>query len=134
MKREVDTDDCWLYAGRLSTNGYGVLLNHRVHRLTYEKFVGQIPDDLEIDHLCEVKPCINPDHLEAVTHLENARRGNMKRRNELCRKGLHVLSGSNLLTRQRGTTLERSCKQCKSDYSKRTYEERKLTSNKSKDT
>ena len=44
------------------------------HRVAYESFRGPIPDGLEIDHLCRVRNCINPDHLEVVTHAENMAR------------------------------------------------------------
>lgn len=44
------------------------------HRVAYELFVGPIPDGLELDHLCRVRNCINPDHLEAVTHQVNVER------------------------------------------------------------
>ena len=47
----------------------------RVHRLTYEWAVGPIPEGLTIDHLCRVRNCVNPEHLEAVTQSENTRRG-----------------------------------------------------------
>lgn len=46
------------------------------HRITYLFYVGPIPDGLELDHLCRVRACCNPDHLEAVTRLVNVRRGN----------------------------------------------------------
>lgn len=78
----VNTDDCWLYAGQKNSNGYGQLrlwekgnhLNLSAHRLMYEKYKGEIPPKYEIDHLCFTPPCINPDHLEAVTRTENIRR------------------------------------------------------------
>lgn len=44
------------------------------HVLSYELHVGEVPEGLEVDHLCRVKWCCNPDHLEAVTHRENIRR------------------------------------------------------------
>lgn len=65
---------CWIWTGSIDRDGYGYLHDgrrHNAHRWTYEKFVGPIPDGLEIDHLCRVRPCVNPDHLEPVTRLEN---------------------------------------------------------------
>lgn len=71
---------CELWAGRRMVNGYGVLSTARgtgvlAHRWAYEQFVGPIPEGLVIDHLCRVRHCVNPDHLEAVTNEENLRRG-----------------------------------------------------------
>lgn len=45
------------------------------HRVAYEEQYGPIPDGMEIDHLCGNRDCVNPDHLEAVSHTENMRRG-----------------------------------------------------------
>lgn len=73
--------NCWLFTGQLNKDGYGKLrlpyskrLYRFAHRIAYESVKGPIPDDLEIDHLCRVRNCVNPDHLEPVTHLENMRR------------------------------------------------------------
>jgi len=70
---------CWLWAGSLQPNGYGHLTiqNRQVlaHCYTYERLRGPIPDGYELDHLCRNPRCINPDHLEPVTHAENCRRG-----------------------------------------------------------
>lgn len=81
-KLEVYTErsgDCILWTGGLNNKGYGVTGNlgrsAYVHRLSYEHFVGPIPEGMEIDHLCRVPRCLNPDHLEAVTHSTNVARG-----------------------------------------------------------
>jgi hypothetical protein len=62
---------CWLWTASLCHNGYGRFYwngkQGRAHRAAYELSVGPIPDGLEIDHLCSVRACVNPDHLEAVT-------------------------------------------------------------------
>jgi len=69
------TDTCWLWLGHKAGNGYGTFkMDYRkrlAHRLAYEFYVGAIPKGLVIDHLCRVRHCVNPDHLEAVTHAEN---------------------------------------------------------------
>lgn len=73
------TDSCWLWTAGLSPDGYGNFLYGgragKAHRFIYEEFKGPIPDGLEIDHLCRQRNCVNPAHLEAVTHAENVRRG-----------------------------------------------------------
>jgi hypothetical protein len=74
---------CWVWDGFLDRFGYGRLasgkrgVSYKAHRVSYEYAKGPIPDGLQIDHLCRVKGCINPDHLEAVTPGENVRRGDL---------------------------------------------------------
>lgn len=72
---------CWTHEGKRNTKGYGVDTAKRalgesilVHRRVYEALVGPIPAGLELDHLCRVRSCYNPSHLEPVTHAENMRR------------------------------------------------------------
>lgn len=78
-------DGCWEWTGAIHPKGYPVTIstdnsrnsNGRVylpHRLMAHWFKHDIPDGLEIDHLCKNKRCVNPDHLEAVTHRENIHR------------------------------------------------------------
>jgi hypothetical protein len=77
-KYVVNNNGCWIWQDHLSGLGYGVLFfgaqRMRAHRWSYEHFVGPIPDDFTIDHLCKTPACVNPDHLEPVTREENTRR------------------------------------------------------------
>lgn len=73
------TGDCWLWTASKTSAGYGnfkaAANNVYAHRLSYEWLMGPIPEGLVIDHLCRVPNCVNPEHLEPVTHKENVRRG-----------------------------------------------------------
>ncbi len=87
---------CWLWLGALKENGYGAFgmkrgANGYAHRFSYLVHKGDIPDGLEIDHLCRVRCCVNPDHLEAVTHQVNKIRGIKTH----CKYG-HALTEDNL--------------------------------------
>lgn len=79
MQRVNRTETCWLWTGALDRYGYGQISvgNHRekAHRATYKALVGPIPEGLVIDHLCRVRNCVNPAHMEPVTLAENTRRG-----------------------------------------------------------
>lgn len=87
---------CWLWTGATS-NGYGHICldykRHLVHRVVYEMLVGPIPAGLTLDHLCRVRLCCNPDHLEPVTLAENMARSPWFRPTH-CRKG-HSLMNNN---------------------------------------
>jgi hypothetical protein len=83
--RHVDTSgDCWLWTGSLDRAGYGrftVSADRRAQsaaRVSYELFVGPIPEGMTIDHVaargCTSTACVNPAHLEAVTQGENVMR------------------------------------------------------------
>lgn len=75
---------CWLWSGSKSLTGYGqVSLNNRLytaHRVSYHIFKGKVPPDMQLDHLCMVRHCVNPKHLEPVTAIENVRRSILLRR------------------------------------------------------
>jgi hypothetical protein len=81
---EVDRSGCWIFTGATGgTMGYGVLQRGRrgegiirAHRLAYEYFVGEIPADKVVDHICNTPKCVNPKHLRLLTHWENNARGN----------------------------------------------------------
>ena len=76
---------CWLWLGTTTGGkpGYGYIgagghdgPGLRAHIVLWEHKNGPVPDGLELDHLCRVRECVNPDHLEAVTHQVNCQRGN----------------------------------------------------------
>lgn len=79
-KVNVREDGCWEWLGMRDRRygrfyaGGGNNAEKWAHRRSYEMFVGPIPEGLEIDHLCRFTFCVNPEHLEAVTHEENMRR------------------------------------------------------------
>lgn len=127
---------CWLYNGALAADGYARVkdassdLALLVHRVTYEKLVGPIPGGLVLDHLCRVRHCVNPEHLEPVTHLENLRRGVKARLGERthCSKG-HEFTPENTILHRRdrkdgGVSFTPVCRTCRRAYY-RTREARK---------
>lgn len=106
---------CWIWDKAKNHGGYGVMRVHgrqkRTHRIAYELYVGQIQDGLQIDHLCRVRACCNPDHLEPVTARENVMRSDgfaaINARKVVCVNG-HELTGDNVRI-DRG---HRTCKPC----------------------
>lgn len=70
---------CWIWQGALNDRGYalggGNGLGRLAHRVIWEREHGLVPEGFELDHLCRVRCCVNPEHLEVVTHAENMRRG-----------------------------------------------------------
>lgn len=69
---------CWLWTGPLKANGYGSVgiggRKYQAHRAVYELHRGPIADGMQLDHLCCVRACVNPAHLEPVSPSENIRR------------------------------------------------------------
>ena len=70
---------CWLWSGADKRNGYGQITisgkKLSVHRLAFTVLSGAIPAGLDLDHLCRVRCCVNPEHLEPVTRQTNLLRG-----------------------------------------------------------
>lgn len=115
--------DCWIWTGETVKGGYGRITVRGVrwlaHRLAYVTWHGPIPDGYEVDHLCRTPPCVNPDHLEAVTGIENIRRSTAPsahalRTNE-CVNG-HEYTPENTY---RQTDGRRYCRQCVLDRRRR---------------
>lgn len=103
---------CWIWMAT-GSRGYGSIavnrIHQRAHRISYELHKGVIPAGFDVDHLCGVKSCVNPYHLEAVSHKTNCQRRDAHR--TTCAKG-HDWSGKN----SRG---EKICHTCQKDAAKR---------------
>lgn len=121
--RQGDTPDhapdlgpCWLWVGALTEDGYGVmgvldLPTASAHRWSYRHHVDDLPEDLELDHMCLVANCVNPWHLDPVPHAENVRRVNARKTH--CPQG-HPYDEVN--TRWQRDGKGRLCKTCQSEH------------------
>lgn len=114
----VDESGCWLWQGAQNGNGYAQvqLTGQRflVHRVSYVWLVGQpIPEGLQLDHLCRVRHCLNPDHLEPVTPSVNSLRADLaNRRRTHCPSG-HEYTPDNVKLVRFATTTRRYCRACR---------------------
>jgi hypothetical protein len=111
---------CWVWILAIDRDGYArVTVNRkpsRAARVYYEQAKGPIPEGLVVDHLCRVRSCVNPEHLEAVTHAVNVQRGAAGPR-EICRHG-HPYDEENTYISPAGT---RHCRTCRNLASNRKY-------------
>lgn len=125
-KYEVAPSGCWTWIAARNHYGYGQFWKdgkpQYAHRVSYEHHKGPIPDGFQVDHLCRVRNCVNPEHLEVVTQRENNRRsGSPSAKNMLkthCYKG-HPLDGENLYVDPKG---QRYCRVCRREVDRRRTE------------
>ena len=107
-----DANGCMLWLGYVRTNGYGQFGRcSPAHRVAYELAYGPIGSDLQVDHLCRIRHCVAPLHLEAVTQQENIKRGDAglhQRIKTHCKQG-HPYDEANTYMRRRGG---RTCRAC----------------------
>lgn len=121
-------EDCWIWTGNKDRDGYGRLWYNkktwRVHRLAYFLVRGPLIKRLEIDHLCGVRACFNPNHLEMTTHAINSARGNSGRleiEKTACKHG-HKFTEDNTRWRFRnGKLQQRECITCTKKQRRQRY-------------
>lgn len=109
------TDGCWLWTGGLNRKGYGNFKHGTLsaaHRYSYRLLVGEIPDGLQLDHLCRTPSCVNPAHLEPVDSRTNIFRGDTEARRNAekteCKWG-HPFTEANTIRTPEG---HRHCREC----------------------
>lgn len=117
----ADEQQCWPWSGYINPDGYGRLGQVGAHRIAYEEVVGPIPEGLVLDHLCRVRHCVNPAHLEPVTSRENTLRGEtlaaMQVARTSCIKG-HPFDDANTIVQGDG---KRRCRTCRNAVALRRY-------------
>jgi hypothetical protein len=126
---------CFLWVGATDRNGYGSFNTGRpgtklAHRIAWEHEHGPIPHGLELDHVrargCSGPSCVNPAHLEPVTHRENVMRGASPLAaagsSPTCRNG-HPLVGDNVIARRGNAQGVRECRTCRLARRRRRYAE-----------
>jgi hypothetical protein len=117
-KVQVDDNGCWRWTASRTPAGYGRIGRGRrgegwtiAHRFAYEHVFGPVPDGLELDHLCRVRHCANPWHVEPVTHAENVARGRQGNGAGRCRAGRHQWTSDNIYVEGDGIQRCRPCRQ-----------------------
>jgi hypothetical protein len=119
-------DSCWLWTAETNRGGYGLFRITRkshvgAHRFSYQLLVGPIPAGLQLDHLCRVRNCVNPAHLEPVTPKENYRRGLKGSLYTHCKHG-HEMTEDNTIRGNYGARGEyRKCRICQLAANRRAY-------------
>lgn len=124
----VPDEPCWIWRGYLNKKGYGILRLHGharfAHRVAYEALVGPIPDNHEIHHKCWNRSCVNPAHLEAVTHAVNLRESHcvsaINAAKTHCING-HEFTPENTYVSNRG----RQCRECRRKASREANRQRR---------
>ena len=121
----------WLWGGAQNNKGYG-MVNSGVHaktvlahRLVYELLVGRIRKNRELDHKCRITACVNPDHLEQVSHAENMARG-INATRPFCVNG-HPRTAENTYLRKDKNS--KQCRICNTEKNQRRYRPTGVTQN-----
>lgn len=132
LTRCVETPSgCWEFTGATDAAGYGRIgLGRRIdgtamtHRVTYEFFVSEVPESLDLDHLCRNRACCHPWHLDPVPRAVNVSRGLRRkgyRDKTHCKQG-HEYTPENTYIKRKGSGTQRACKACYRAYYQRKKE------------
>ena len=120
-KVEIAESGCWEWSGAVGSKGYGTfgaydpVPSTLAHRIAFVRLVGPIEEGLQIDHLCRVRHCVNPIHLEPVTGQENVLRGDVSNRGQTHCKNGHEFTAENARVRPTRAGISRTCRQCGRD-------------------
>lgn len=127
MRLVEEVDGHWMWSGHgVGTKSTRPRFRHTTcaddpqvyaHRWIYEQLVGPIPDGYEVDHVCKVGMCVNPDHLEAVPPVENQRRERLN----VCKNGHAQVEGVRIFDKQGRA---RGCKICNRDAAREYYRDK----------
>lgn len=133
-KFRIDSMGCWVWTGADNGTGYGKIWaegrTQYATRVIYQLLVGPIPENHDMDHLCRVVACVNPDHLEPVSHRENCLRGESRNainaRKTHCKRG-HEFTEANTI-RRADTPNTRQCLECRRTWDLARSARRRLAS------
>ena len=103
MKRIQRKTDCWIWPYSIDGSGYGVIGKGKklygAHKFIFELLVRPTPSSCELDHICCNKMCVNPSHLQPVSHAENCRRGKQTKLTQENVKWIRKMAG--VMTQQK---------------------------------
>lgn len=112
---------CWVWQQAIASNGYGVSWYRgrycSAHRRVYQELVGPIPEGLQIDHLCDVRACVNPDHMRVCTSRENVLRSPIAP-SAINARRTHCVNGHSLDDCYVRPDGRRRCRTCEQDRSR----------------
>jgi hypothetical protein len=123
QKIRKEPDGCWVWTACIgSTGGYGIVWlngkNAYAHKVIYEMLIGKVPEGKQLDHLCRVRNCVNPAHLEVVSCRENLLRGDTfvakNKAKTHCKRGHRFTEHNTKYTKQGW----RYCRACDNEQSR----------------